>query len=779
MLEGGICSSAGAINGCPTQFQDGSSPVSIDPAHWPDLPYIPYILTGGWYYLNQQDAQAVYAYVSDNPGYYAWNNNRMILDLGENQVRAYAWGLRQVVEAAYSDPNNDPLKSFFVHNAALEFQYLYDQYINSSYVDTSSTYTYPNYFKEGQPHGYIVGTAFAAYNCVINACVQAPWQQDYFASTVISAAEMGIPGALTYMKWMTNFISGRFTAASQGFNPMAGVTYELPVMNVTTTAFQPLQTWASVWNADIADGSIGTSTYNGYQTYENLVNYEQLAAGMSAAIYAVDGNATALQAYNWLMSTYPTISSAYNRSYFGDQPQDFAISGFNQSLSLSAGSIYPSSPIIDSGQSVILEATASGGVYPYAYQWYSGASCISAISGATGSTYSISPTSASSYSYKVTDSSGTSQCSPVDNVTVNTAFSPGSVSASASALNPGQSVTFTANPSGGTVPYSYKWYSETGANPLCSPSYLVPGQTSSTYTATPDATNTFDYQVTDSATVPDSQCSASSATVTVTTMPIVTLSTNASGTTIGSNIMITSHISSGTGPFTVNLIYNGSVVSTNTISTPGGSAMLFFFPNTTGSYSFKADAIDNGNSGFAFNSTVLNTVVNPIQLYGENSSYSINVSSKLIPEFNYLYSGTILKLIPMFTGSILENIDVSNLNSDSFYTSIPAPAAHGIKVLILNISGANTQNSEFNYNITIPYPCGEASPAPYILQSGNWMSVSSFIKNTTSCTLKFNVTADPVVGVFANDTPISLSISQNPKVLWLFYILNLLLGTSN
>jgi hypothetical protein len=167
----------------------------------------------------------------DNPGYYTWNNNRMILDFAQNQVRGYAWGLRQVIEAAYSDPNNDPLKSFFVHNAAAEFQYLYDQYINSSYISNSNQDgTYPNYINEKQPHGYIIGT-YGAFNCAGPVCIQAPWQQDYFASTVIAAAEMGIPGALTYMKWMTNFISGRFTAGSEGFNPRAGITYELPLIN--------------------------------------------------------------------------------------------------------------------------------------------------------------------------------------------------------------------------------------------------------------------------------------------------------------------------------------------------------------------------------------------------------------------------------------------------------------------------------------------------------------------------------------------------------------------
>src|SRR5439155_7740421 len=88
--------------------------------------------------------------------------------------------------------------------------------------------------------------------------------------------------------------------------------------------------------------------------------------------------------------------------------------------SLSAGPITPNIPSIDAGESVTLSANASDGTTPYSYQWYSAFGCTtgSLISGATSSTYLATPTSATTYSYKVTDSSqGTpaaSQCSPGD-----------------------------------------------------------------------------------------------------------------------------------------------------------------------------------------------------------------------------------------------------------------------------------------------------------------------------------------------------------------------------
>ena len=76
-------------------------------------------------------------------------------------------------------------------------------------------------------------------------------------------------------------------------------------------------------------------------------------------------------------------------------------------LALSAGTITPSSPTIDFGQSITLTANPTSGSAPYAYQWYTGTSCTVPVAGATGQTYSPSPSSNTSYSVLVTDSAST------------------------------------------------------------------------------------------------------------------------------------------------------------------------------------------------------------------------------------------------------------------------------------------------------------------------------------------------------------------------------------
>src|SRR5467141_3584495 len=247
---------------------------------------------------------------------------------------------------------------------------------------------------------------------------------------------------------------------------------------------------------------------------------------------------------------------------------------------LVVGAITPTSPTIDNGQSITLTSHASGGTPSLSYQWYSDGACLAAISGATFSTYSASPTSASTYSYKVTDSaySPTSQCSSGDTIVVNTALVAGAVAPSSPAINGGQSITLTANPTGGTTPYSYQWYSDGICNSL------VTSATFSTYSASPTVTTTYSYRVTDTAFSPVSRCSPGD-TVTVNSAIIAGAITPPNPTIDnGQSIVLTSHVSGGTPPFSYQWYSDGicgAVITGATLSTFTAS------PTATTSYSYK------------------------------------------------------------------------------------------------------------------------------------------------------------------------------------------------
>ena len=159
-------------------------------------------------------------------------------------------------------------------------------------------------------------------------------------------------------------------------------------------------------------------------------------------------------------------------------------------------SISPSPGGTDTGKSITLTATPSGGPSPYTYQWYTAASsgtCTQSdtqISGATSSTYLASPSSNTFYCVIVHDSSGQSTSSSTDQITVNPSLAANSISPSSPSIVIGNGVTLTETPIGGTQPYSYQWYTATSAG-TCSPSdSAISGATSNTYLVSPTS-NTY------------------------------------------------------------------------------------------------------------------------------------------------------------------------------------------------------------------------------------------------------------------------------------------------
>jgi len=255
---------------------------------------------------------------------------------------------------------------------------------------------------------------------------------------------------------------------------------------------------------------------------------------------------------------------------------------------LSAGAIAPPNPSIYSGQSIILIANPSGGTAPYTFQWYTGASCTTPISGATGYTYFASPTSTTTYYYQVSDSAypGSTTCSSGDTVTVSPGLSAGAITPASPSIDKGQSITLTANPSGGAAPYTYQWYTGAGCTTP------IKGATSSTYSASPTSTTTYYYQVTDSAHPKNTACSAGD---TVTVQPALSAGAiTPSAPTIdkGQSITLTANPSGGTAPYTYQW-YTGA--SCTTPISGATSSTYSASPTSTTTYYYKAT--DSSSAG--------------------------------------------------------------------------------------------------------------------------------------------------------------------------------------
>jgi hypothetical protein len=166
------------------------TPYSHDVPHQPSFAYLPYLVTGDAYYLEELEFWAMYDAFSSNPGYR--DNIKGLVK--SDQVRGQAWALRTLGEAAYIVPDKDPLKP--------EFQRIVKHnldWYNAEYTDN----------RNANKLGFIANGAVLGGE---KGNGMAPWMDDFFTSAVGHLAELGFSDAGRLLAWKVKFPIQRMTA---------------------------------------------------------------------------------------------------------------------------------------------------------------------------------------------------------------------------------------------------------------------------------------------------------------------------------------------------------------------------------------------------------------------------------------------------------------------------------------------------------------------------------------------------------------------------------------
>jgi Ca2+-binding RTX toxin-like protein len=279
--RGGTGTAGDPASGGLTQQMSGSTGWAPDVAHQPDLSFVPFLLTGERWMLDNLQAQAAWNVMIAWP---AVRHDAADLLVNEGQVRGSAWALRQLDEAAWISPDGSPAQAYFQAVSHENWAWL---------VSKIPEWT----AMQGEAHGWLPG----AYG--IDGAL-APWQQDYFASTTIAAARHGNADALTFLKWQENFLVGRFLAADEGFNPRDGMAYLLASDDPATGRIYT--TWEEIGARTIARG---WSNGEGWDRTSDG-NYAQLGLATLAGIWEVTGSPQARLAYEALLALNPPHTSA-------------------------------------------------------------------------------------------------------------------------------------------------------------------------------------------------------------------------------------------------------------------------------------------------------------------------------------------------------------------------------------------------------------------------------------------------------------------------------------
>lgn len=188
-----------------------TTPNKHDSSHQPAFAYLPYLVTGDYYYLEELQFWAMWNVFSHNPGY---RQNVKGLLQGD-QVRGQAWSLRTLAEAAYITPDNDRLKGHFNQIVANNLDWYNQTYTNN-------------------PAANALGVIVNGYAIVYTSNTGlAPWQDDFFTAAVGRTAELGFTQAQPLLAWKAKFPVARMTGAGACW--IDGSIYSMKVRDSATS----------------------------------------------------------------------------------------------------------------------------------------------------------------------------------------------------------------------------------------------------------------------------------------------------------------------------------------------------------------------------------------------------------------------------------------------------------------------------------------------------------------------------------------------------------------
>lgn len=165
-----------------------ATPYTHDTAHQPSMAYLPYLLTGDYYYLEEVQFWASWNPTQTDPSGHGYGQGLVRWQ----QVRGQAWSLRTLGHAAYITPDNHFLKDYFGKMLNNNLDWYHTVYV------------------QGNPNALGAYDGSGAGSFQIQGF--APWQDDFLTWSFGFLAELGFPKAEPILKWKARYPVGRMTA---------------------------------------------------------------------------------------------------------------------------------------------------------------------------------------------------------------------------------------------------------------------------------------------------------------------------------------------------------------------------------------------------------------------------------------------------------------------------------------------------------------------------------------------------------------------------------------
>ncbi len=569
--------------------------------------------------------------------------------------------------------------------------------------------------------------------------------------------------------------AGSETANSAESNALA--VYAVPTLSTLVPSAINIDLGQNVIYTTSISGGVGPFTVNLIDLTTNTV--ANTMTGLS------DGNVV------FTAITPPLGTTVYQADAVDTGVGDYAFNSLTSTVTTNSAlgipAISPNSPTIDSGQSITLVAIPVGGTLPYSYQWYKsftkGSGSNTLIIGETANTYTVSPSTTTSYFVAVTDSASpqVSENSLINTVAVNNFLNnPSAPSLSSTSIEEGQPVVLSTTVIGGTPPYTYTFDIFNSATNALVASSGSQSSNSFTYTTTSTGNYKANVTVTDSAYSPVTRNSTMSGVFSVVPPPPIPSTGGGGG--------------GPPGPYLPTVIRNGTCYDISNFTQDNREIISFGSGNAT--FTLVENFITPTDAGVTINGQPITVSLNGTSQFLSTSQYNYTVRLRNISYLPILHTvlvsicqlSGVTTTVPQFPSQI--NITVRNnsarfnvYNISSMHSitindiplgavfvlrtnstapfnalftavnmtdaNIPIPSGYA-KILLMNLS---LSTSAVSVNATMHYACPlplNESIAPFIRRNGTWSSISPFLLNTHGCYVSFSLAdaTDPIIGLF-------------------------------
>ncbi len=245
-----------------------------DNAHQPSLAYVPYLVTGDRYFLDEMKYWANFCLLWTFQDSYSKQRGGSAGLLAYNEVRGIGWALRNLSDAAAYVPDNDTMRDYFRDKVVNNLKWL-DQYAGG--LNTPLGTLFPGRRPEDEQ--------WAPYSWI------ALWEQIYVAWAVDHAQQQGFgPGAILRDR-IAKLQLRLFTSDGQGYKRTYGGAYVLAVGTKTGNGVKYFDTIEEMFRI--------TDKFGNYRAFEGYYGPE---ARLMLMIGMRQGWPGAAEGYQYLMA---------------------------------------------------------------------------------------------------------------------------------------------------------------------------------------------------------------------------------------------------------------------------------------------------------------------------------------------------------------------------------------------------------------------------------------------------------------------------------------------